>query len=244
MTSNEAGPTRLEVGPMPAEVNNADPTTVDAWGYLRVSTHDQGDSGAGLDDQRNVIRDACAKRHWTVELIQDVATGKNLDRPGLTMILERIRPGQVLVAAKLDRLSRSLIDFASLMERAKREGWSLVVLDCDFDMTTPAGELMVTMLAAFAQFERRLISERTKAALHAKVAAGVRVGRPRLIDPSTAALIVTLRESGLSVQKVADRLNADGVPTVRGGPWRASTVSAVLSQNGSDSRSREPVAPR
>jgi Resolvase, N terminal domain len=67
--------------------------------------------------------------------------------------------------AKLDRLSRSLLDFASLMEDARREGWALVILDLGIDTTTPSGEMIANVMATFAQFERRLIGQRTKDAL-------------------------------------------------------------------------------
>jgi DNA invertase Pin-like site-specific DNA recombinase len=75
---------------------------------------------------------------------------------------------KALVASKLDRLSRSMIDFTGLMATAQKQGWALVALDCAVDTTTPAGEAMANVLATFAQFERRLISQRTKDALAVK----------------------------------------------------------------------------
>src|SRR4051794_460309 len=101
-----------------------------AVGYVRVSTNEQADSGIGLESQRAAIRIDCERRGWQlVALLEDAASGKSLDRrPGLARALELIerRDGaDVLVVAKLDRLSRSLLDFASLMERARRKGWSI-----------------------------------------------------------------------------------------------------------------------
>jgi len=95
--------------------------------------------------------------------------------------LEALEHGDVraLVVAKLDRLSRSMLDFTAVMARAQKQGWALVALDCAVDTTTPAGEAMANVLATFAQFERRLISQRTKEALAIKRAQGVRLGRPR-----------------------------------------------------------------
>ena len=89
---------------------------------------------------------------------------KDLKRPGVQEALRALKAGEgeALVVAKLDRLSRSMIDFTGLMGRAQKEGWALVALDCAVDTTTPAGEAMAHMLATFAQFERRLISQRTK----------------------------------------------------------------------------------
>lgn len=84
--------------------------------------------------------------------------------------LEAVEGGQAdaLCVAKLDRLSRSLLDFAGLMERSRKRGWSLVALDLGVDTSTPSGEMMASVLATFAQFERRLIGERTRAALAEK----------------------------------------------------------------------------
>jgi DNA invertase Pin-like site-specific DNA recombinase len=85
------------------------------------------------------------------------------------------------VVAKLDRLSRSLLDFANLMAAARTEGWALVALDLGVDMTTPAGEMIANVLASLAQFERRLIGQRKREGLAAKRSAGVRLARPRNI---------------------------------------------------------------
>ena len=91
-----------------------------------------------------------------------------------------------LVVAKLDRLSRSMIDFTALMATAQKQGWALVALDCAVDTTTPAGEAMANVLATFAQFERRLISQRTREALAVKRAQGVRLGRPPTLPQAVA----------------------------------------------------------
>jgi DNA invertase Pin-like site-specific DNA recombinase len=81
-----------------------------------------------------------------------------------------------LVVAKLDRLSRSVGDFAGLMDLARRQGWALIALDLGVDTTTPAGEMMANVMASFAQFERRVIAQRTKDALAQAKARGVRLG--------------------------------------------------------------------
>jgi DNA invertase Pin-like site-specific DNA recombinase len=81
------------------------------------------------------------------------------------------------VVAKLGRLSRSTLDFAALMATAQKQSWALVALDCAVDTSTPAGEAMAHLLATFGQFDRRLIGQRTKEALAAKKASGVRLGR-------------------------------------------------------------------
>jgi DNA invertase Pin-like site-specific DNA recombinase len=158
----------------------------------------------------------------------------------MTRALAAVKAGeaQVLVAAKLDRFSRSVPDFALLVERAKREHWALAALDVDIDMSTPTGELMATVISAMAQYERRLIGQRTREALAARRAAGVRLGRPRLLPDVVIARIVTERRAGYSTPAIALGLNEDGVPTAHGGArWYPSTVQRVLA-----SAAREPVA--
>ena len=208
--------------------------------YLRCSTEEQADSRAGLDAQRAAILVEAKRRGWDeadVTFIEDAGfSGKNLDRPGIETALDalRHRKADTLVVSKLDRLSRSLVDFAGLMDRASREHWALIALDLNVDTSTPAGEAMAAMLATFAQFERRLIGERTKAALAVKKAAGVRLGRPRLIPGDIVARIAAERSSGATLRAIADGLNRDGVPTaMRGRQWWVATVQGVLAQAGS-----------
>lgn len=197
-------------------------------GYMRVSTDEQGDSGAGIEAQEAVIRDEVARRGWElVDLRHDVASGKSLRRrDALGETMRDLAAGQadVLVVAKLDRLSRSVMDFAAIMETAKGEGWSIRVIDMDVDMTTSMGELVANIMISLAQWERRVIGERTKAALDAVRARGTRVGRKSGVDEETLRLIRLLRESGNSWRRVADTLEAEGVPTGQGGRWHAATV--------------------
>ena len=120
-------------------------------GYVRVSTSEQADSGAGLEAQRAAITSEAERRGWElVHIHEDAgASGKSLSgRPGLLEALEAVERGdaQALVVAKLDRLSRSLLDFAGLMERARKRGWSLVALDLGVDTSTPSGEMMASVL--------------------------------------------------------------------------------------------------
>ena len=136
-----------------------------------------------------------------------------------------------LGVAKLDRLSRSMQDFTGLMARAQREGWALVALDCAVDTTTPAGEAMANVLATFAQFERRLIGQRTREALQIKKAQGVKLGRPRQLPAKVRQRISRERAKDRTLAGIAQGLNDDRVPTAHGGrQWYASTVRNVLSQ--------------
>ena len=214
--------------------------------YTRVSTDEQADSRAGLDAQRAAILAEAERRGWQeadLTFVEDAGySGKDLNRPGIAAALDALRHhrADALVVSKLDRLSRSMLDFAGLMDRASREKWALVALDVGVDTTTPQGEMVAAVMAVFAQFERRLIGERTKAALAVKKAAGVRLGRPRLIPGDIVARIVAERSSGATLRAIADGLNRDEVPTaMRGRQWWVATVQGVLSQAGS---SPSPVA--
>ena len=202
-------------------------------GYLRVSTEEQAVSGLGLADQKAVIEAEALRRNWNdLDFMVDKGfSAKNLSRPSIATALDELKRGDasVLVVSKLDRLSRSLLDFASLMEKAKREGWEIVVLDIAIDTTQPSGQLMANVMAAFAEYERQLIGSRTSAALQQKKAQGIRLGRPRTLSDELTERVVSARASGQTLQRIADELNVDAVPTARGGArWYASTVSAVI----------------
>ena len=203
-------------------------------GYVRVSTSEQADSGAGLAAQRTAIEQAAKQRGWQLVAILDdkgVSAKSMKGRESLAAAIALIEAGgaNALVVAKLDRLSRSIIDFATLMDRAQKAGWALIVLDMDFDMTTPQGELMANMLAAFAQFERRLIGQRTKEGLAAKKAQGVIMGRPRTTPDAVLRRVVRERDRGASLGAIARGLNEDAIPTAQGGSrWYSSTVKALL----------------
>jgi DNA invertase Pin-like site-specific DNA recombinase len=204
-----------------------------AAGYVRVSTTEQGQSGAGLEAQRRAIRAACKARGWTLVAIYEdkASSGRSMNRTGLTEALRAVETDEAdaLVAAKLDRISRSLVDFASLMVRARKKGWGLVALDLGVDTTTAAGELVANVMASVAQWERQVIGQRTKDALAVKRAQGVRLGRPRVMPDKVVRRIVRLREGGATLRAIADTLNAEDVPTAHGGSqWHAATVRKVL----------------
>ena len=120
-----------------------------------------------------------------------------------------------------------MIDFTGIMGRARQEGWALVALDC-VDTTTPAGEAMAHVLATFAHFERRLISQRTRDALAVKRAQGVQLGRRRELPDAIVVRIVAERAAGSTLTAIAHRLTQDEIPTAHGGQrWWPSTVRAV-----------------
>lgn len=202
-------------------------------GYLRVSTQEQGDSGAGLEAQRAAIEAKAAERGWELlEIFQDVASGKSMQkRPELKRCMAQLQAGKAdgLIVAKLDRLSRSVPDFGSILEVARRQNWAMVALDFELDTSTPAGELVANVLMSVAQWERRVIGQRTKEGLAIRRAQGVRLGKARQITPETERYIVRRRRDGkASFATIAEDLNKRGVASPGGKPWAWTTVQRVV----------------
>jgi len=224
--------------------------------YLRVSTAEQGESGAGLAAQRAAILAEAERRGWReadIEWIEDIASGKDRKRLGLQLALDALKRGDAsaLVVAKMDRLSRSLLDFTSIMAEAQKQGWTLLALDSPADTSTAAGEAMANVMMTFSQLERRLIGERTKAALAARKAEGVKLGGARpgagrrsAIPAEIRARIRRERREGRSLGAIAAALNDEKVPTAQGGAkWHKSTVRLVADESPSKTRSTSQPRP-
>jgi DNA invertase Pin-like site-specific DNA recombinase len=204
--------------------------------YLRVSTAAQAASGIGLDAQRKTIEDAAQAQGFTVGAwFEDAGrSGARADnRPGLQAALSEITADRLggIVTAKIDRLGRSSADVMGLVERAQRQGWRLIALDVGLDSTTAAGELVAAALAMAARFEWRRISERQVEKHDDLRRKGRARGRPA-VPTKLADMMISMRREGASLQAIADRLNTEGVATVRGGTaWRPSSVrSAILTR--------------
>jgi DNA invertase Pin-like site-specific DNA recombinase len=207
--------------------------------YRRVSTREQADKGAGLAAQETALTLGLKLRHQqalTWDCVDKGKSGKNMNREGLDQALKLVYAGEAggIIVSKLDRLSRSLLDFAFLMAKADREGWNIVALDLNLDLRTPAGKMMAGILAVFAQFERDVISQRTKDGLAEKRAEGVRLGRPRLINDDLMAAILAMYHSSANYSATARWLNDHEVEPLQGGKmWYPNTVrNLVFSQDG------------
>ena len=202
-------------------------------GYSRVSTEEQSKSGLGLAAQEETIRAGCEQRGWDLVAIHVDAgqSGRTLERPALRQALEVVanRNADGLVVAKLDRLSRSVIDFAALLEWFERIGAVLLAMDLTIDTSTPSGRLIANVFASVAQWEREVIGERTRAGLAALRAQGRPISAPCVTDdPDLGERIQRLRADGCTFQRIADLLNEGGIPTRRGGSmWRVSSVQAA-----------------
>lgn len=164
-------------------------------GYARVSTNEQN-----LDLQRSALRAA-----GCVEIQADHGiSGSDFERPGLSRVLDSLRPGDMLIVWRLDRLGRSLIDLIRLVTDLGARGVEFHSLSEAIDTSSPGGRLLFHLLAAMAEFERSLISERTKAGMAAARARGSRIGRrPATTAAQRAAARIAIDQDNLTVEYVA-----------------------------------------
>ena len=174
-------------------------------GYMRVS---KSDGSQTLDPQRDALITAGVLPD---RLYQDLASGRHDARPGLVACLKALQPGNVLVVWKLDRLGRDLRHLVATVDDLRQRDVGLKVLTgagATIDTTTANGRLFFGVFAAFAEFERELIAERTRAGLAAARARGRKGGRPRKMDPSALRAIRTLlRETDETAQAIAKRFD-------------------------------------
>ena len=169
--------------------------TGDIIGYARVSTADQD-----LTAQRNRL-----VKEGAVRIFDDVISGKTFERPGMSALLDYARSGDTLAVIRLDRLGRSLRELLVTVEDLKGREINLISLEERIDTTSAAGELVFHVFGAIAQFERRLISERTKDGIATARKRGRNPGRPPL-QPETISALQDLVEAGKSVSQAAKHL--------------------------------------
>jgi len=215
--------------------------------YYRVSTVRQGQSGLGLEAQRAAVSSyVLGKGGEVVSEFTETESGKNSDRPELARALAAAkRQGAVLLIAKLDRLARNVAFIANLLEG----GVEVTAADMP-----EANRFMLHVMAAVAEHEGKAISERTRAALAAAKARGVKLGwaipsrrseqrqaaqkgaaiRKEKADEFAAnvlPLVKELQSEGMSLRRIAATLNERGVQTARGGAWAAATVRNIITRN-------------
>jgi DNA invertase Pin-like site-specific DNA recombinase len=215
--------------------------------YIRVSTQQQGHSGLGIEAQRAAIARFAETEGYTIgDEFVEVETGKGADaldrRPKLAAALEQARKAKCpVIVAKLDRLSRDVHFISGLMAQK--------VLFIVAELGANADPFMLHLYAALAEKERSLISQRTRAALAAKKAQGVRLGNRTNLnqaqakgaaangaqaDRHAANILPIIREvqaAGITTLKgIAEALNARGIRTARGGRWHNSTVRNALAR--------------
>lgn len=173
--------------------------------YLRVSTETQQ-----FDAQEVELREYCLRRGWNnVEWFRETASGARQDREGLNALMQKVRRGKIdlILAYKLDRLARSLGHLASLIAELQSNRVSLVCPNQNIDTSNnnPAAHLQLNILAAVAQFERELITERVKAGVAAAKARGVKFGRPATPD-RTKQQVAELVADGYRAKQISAKL--------------------------------------
>jgi DNA invertase Pin-like site-specific DNA recombinase/peptidoglycan hydrolase-like protein with peptidoglycan-binding domain len=208
-------------------------------GYVTVSPDaDRSDSGRAVD----TIEEACRRAGWRLaEVVTDREAGRSLERPGLGYALEQIAGGKArgLVVSDLRPLARSVVELGTLMEWFRDARAALVALDLDVDTSTPTGDELATTMITLSHWGRERIAKRTRSGLAEIRASGHSVGRPAVSDqPDLADRINAMRAASMTLQAIADQLNAEGVPTLRGGTkWRPSSVQAALGYRRPSARS-------
>ena len=176
----------------------------------------------------------CERANWRLlEVVRDRDRGlRSLKRPGLGYALRQIEAGQAraLVVTDLDRVGRSMVDLGTLMQWFRDANAALVALDAGLDTSTAEGDRVAALLSRLSERERERIALRTRVGLAGVRARGGSVGRPAVSDrPELREHIATMRAANMTLQAIADRLNAEAVPTLRGGAlWRPSSVQAAL----------------
>ncbi len=200
--------------------------------YLRVSTGDQVRSGLGLEAQRAALAGAGDRDGWEIvaERVDEGVSGRIRwsERAALAAAVQLVDVGDAdaVAIARLDRLARRTED---ALELVRQLGTGLVCLNPSIDTTSATGWFGLTVLAAAAELESTLASERTRAAMLAKAARGERVGRPRSCPDEVLDQVVELRGGGATLQAIASAMNAAGVATPAGSPrWWPSHVSRLL----------------
>lgn len=201
-------------------------------GYLRVSPRERHASRPTRTDQHRTLEVACAQRGWRlVGVEEDLRSGRSLRRPGLHAALEACRSGRADTVAvmRLDRLTSSLQDLAWLMGQARRDSFALVSLDLDLDLATDGGALVADVLTVAGSWQSHTVGHRTDhARAQRPLGEGAR-GRPPSTPPVLAERIQMMRARGSTLQAICDTLNAEGVPTPRGGTqWRPTSLRSIL----------------
>jgi DNA invertase Pin-like site-specific DNA recombinase len=205
--------------------------------YARVSTQLQVNDGVSLDVQERQLYQAAEIAGYTsIELVREEGrSGKNISgRPALTDALKRLDAGEAkaLFVTRIDRLARSTQDFLSVVDRANKNGWRLVMLDLNLDTSSYQGRFVVTIMSALAEMERGIIAERQKDVHKDRrdrgVVWGVDMGPKNKTPEDIKQRIAAERSSGTSYRKIADGLNRDEVPTQNGRQWHPTTVRNLL----------------
>ena len=194
------------------------------YGYARVSTLKQAVKGNSLDDQRKALKEAGAE-----EIVWDSYTGTKIDRPNFSSLIEKLTPGDKLIVTKLDRFARTAVDGGAIVRDLHARGVTVQIINMGVADNTPMGKLMVTMLLAFAEFERDMIVERTQAGKAVARANGKQVdGRPKKFSRAQRDLAMQLLEGGDSYSEVERKTGISKSTLVREARKRKAQTTGTL----------------
>lgn len=211
--------------------------------YARVSTQLQVADGVSLDVQERQLQSAAeAAGYSKFEFVREEGrSGKSISgRPALTDALKRLDAGEAkaLFVTRIDRLARSTQDFLSIIDRASKNSWRVVMLDLNLDTSSYQGRFVVTLMSALAEMERNIIAERQKDVHKDRrnrgVVWGVDMGPRNKTPEDIKQRVRSERAAGASYQQIADGLNNDGVPTQNLRKWYPTTVRNLLEPKASD----------
>ncbi len=204
-----------------------------ALGYTIVAAQGEAERDR-LREEAKLIQGACQEHGLVLgKLVRDLEShpGPDLGRPGLSYVLARLAAKEYgcLVVTRLDRLTRSAANLGTLMGMLSERGARLIVIDIGLDTGTADGRIAAEALVTVGGLDQKKIEERTRNGLEAARSVRRSSGRPAVADrPSLKQRIADMRASGMTLQAIADTLNDEGVPTVRGGAeWRPSSVQAA-----------------
>lgn len=170
------------------------------YGYARVSTIGQMKDGNSLEEQGLALRE-----YGCTEIITEAFTGKTTDRPKFTALLSRLQAGDTLVVCKLDRFARSTIEGVQTVRNLFEHGVKVHILNVGLIEDNPTGNLILTVMLAFAEFERQMILERTRAGREvARQQPGYRDGRPKKYKQAQLEHAMQLLAEGMTFRRVEE----------------------------------------
>ena len=223
-----------------------EPATVDrAIGYLCVPSAANGD----LREQTAAVTSFCADRGLDLQtVVHDVECAPRDHRPSLAWALEQLAAerAETLIVARLRDLSSNVANLAPLLSWFNSERRRLIAIDLQLDTSTEAGRLAAGAVAGVGGWEHERMSERTRRGLEAARSRGTGIGRSAVADiPELQERIEAMREQGMTLQAIADVLNAEGIPTLRGGTmWRPSSVQRATGYRRPSSANRGIELPK